>query len=117
MQKYAEEKGFMSQPRRMLNYSSELTNRANITSLLLFQLKLGLICKETYRFAKYTPVKCLDSLCNLLSMLVVKETRISIPVLSQKIGRLQKTCMAIKIWIAVAIQLQGTRMMKRYMQR
>ena len=51
----------MSQPRRMLNYSFELTNRTNVTSLLLFQLKLGLICKENYRFAKYTPVKCLDS--------------------------------------------------------
>ena len=51
-------------------------------------------------------------------MLVVKETRIPTPVLLQKLWNcLQTAHMAVKLRIAVAIQLQSIRMIKRHMQR
>ena len=56
--------------------------------------------------------------CNPLSMLVVKKTRIPTPVLLPKLWHwLQTAHIAIKLWIAVAIQLQSIRMMKRHMHR
>ena len=53
MQEYAEE-GLMSQRRRMLFSSLELTSGTIITPLLLFYLELGLVCTKTYRFVDYT---------------------------------------------------------------
>ena len=56
--------------------------------------------------------------CNPLSMLVVKKTRIPTPVLLPKLWHwLQTARIAITLWIAVAIQLQSIRMMKRHMHR
>ena len=43
MQEYAEKKGLLSQPRRMLNSSLELTIVTTITPLLLIYLELGLM--------------------------------------------------------------------------
>ena len=50
----------MAQPRRRLISSFVLTNGKNITPLLLFYLKLGLICKKIHRFVQYTPRKCFN---------------------------------------------------------
>ena len=60
MQDYAEKKGLLCQPRKMLISSYFLGNGTLITPLLLFYLDLGLICKKIYRFVEYTPVKCFN---------------------------------------------------------
>ena len=48
MKTYAEEKGIMSQPRKMLISSFTLQNGTLITPLLLFYLKLGLVCTKIH---------------------------------------------------------------------
>ena len=58
---YAEKEGIMPQPRRMLISSFILTNGTIITPLLLFYLKLGLVCTKIYRFVQYTPRKCFNN--------------------------------------------------------
>ena len=50
MQDYAEKGGLQCQPRKMLISSFFLENGTLITSLLLFYLELGLVCKKIYRF-------------------------------------------------------------------
>ena len=45
MREYAEKENIMAQPRRMLISSFVRTNGTNLTPLLLFFLKLGLVCK------------------------------------------------------------------------
>ena len=57
MREYAEKENNMPQPRRMLISSFILTNCTIITPLLLFYLKLGLVCKRIHRFIQYTPGK------------------------------------------------------------
>ena len=61
MQEYAAQKEFLSQPRRILISSFELTNGTTITPLLLFYLELGLVCTKIYRFVEYTPVNCFSN--------------------------------------------------------
>ena len=61
MKEYAEKEGVMPQPRRMLISSFILTNGTIITPLLLFYLKLGLVCKKIHRFVQYTPRKCFNN--------------------------------------------------------
>ena len=51
----------MTQPRRMLISSFILTNGTIITLLLLFYLKLGLVCEKIHQFVQYTPRKCFNS--------------------------------------------------------
>ena len=51
----------MVQPRRMLISSFILTNGTIISPLLLFYLKLGLVCKNIHRFVQYTPRNCFNS--------------------------------------------------------
>ena len=46
MREYAEKEKIMAQPRRMHISSFSLTNATIITPLLLFYLKLGLVCKK-----------------------------------------------------------------------
>ena len=46
MKQYAEKENFMVQPRKMLKSSFILTNGTIITPLVLFYLKLGLVCKK-----------------------------------------------------------------------
>ena len=58
---YAEEKGKMSQLRKMLISSFTLQNGTLITPLLLFYLQLGLVCRKIHRFVEYTPKKCFNS--------------------------------------------------------
>ena len=60
MKEYTEKEGIMPQPRKMLISSFILTNGTVITPLLLFYLKLGLVCKDIHRFVQYTPRKCFD---------------------------------------------------------
>ena len=60
MQDYAEKKGLLCQPRKMLLSSYFHENGTLITLLLLFYLELGLVCKKIYRFVDYTSVKCFD---------------------------------------------------------
>ena len=61
MQEYAERKESMTQPRRMLIYSLDLSNGTVDTPLLLFYLKLELVCREIYLFVSYSPVNCFDN--------------------------------------------------------
>ena len=61
MKEYAEKEGIMAQPRRMLISSFILTNGTIITPLLLFYLKLGLVCKKIHRYVQYTPRKCFNN--------------------------------------------------------
>ena len=61
MREYAEKENIMAQPRRMLISSFILTNGTFITPLLLFYLKLGLVCKKIHRFVQYTPRKCFNN--------------------------------------------------------
>ena len=58
MREYAEKGNIMAQPRRMLISSFVLTNGTKRNPLLLFCLKLGLICKKIHWFVQYTPRKC-----------------------------------------------------------
>ena len=58
MKQHAGKEKLMVQPRRMLISSFNLTNGTIITPLLLFCLKLGLVCKKIHRFVQYTPRKC-----------------------------------------------------------
>ena len=44
----------------MLISSYLLENGTLTTPLLLFYLCLGLVCKKTYRFVEYIPVKCFN---------------------------------------------------------
>ena len=60
MKEYAEIKGLLCQPRKMLISSYFLENGTLITPLLLFYLDLGLVCKKIYRFIEYIPVKCFN---------------------------------------------------------
>ena len=60
MEDYAEKKGLLSQPRKLLTSSYFLENGTLITPLLLFYLDLGLVCKKIYSFVEYTPVKCFN---------------------------------------------------------
>ena len=60
MREYEEKENIMAQPRRMLISSFILTNGTIITPLLLFSLKLGLVCKKIHRFVQYTPRKCFN---------------------------------------------------------
>ena len=60
MKSYAEQKGLLSQPRRMLISSYSLENGTLISPLLLFYLSLGLVCKKIHRFVQYTPKKCFN---------------------------------------------------------
>ena len=62
MKEYEEKEAIMPQPRRMLISSFILTNGTIITLLLLFCLKLGLVCRKVHRFVQYTPRKCFNSL-------------------------------------------------------
>ena len=61
MREYAEKESTMSQPRRMLISRFHLTNGTIITPLLLFYLKLGLVCKKIHRFVQNTPRKCFNN--------------------------------------------------------
>ena len=60
MREYAEKENFMTQPRRMLISSFILTKGTIITPLLLFYLKLRLVCKKIHLFVQYTPRKCFN---------------------------------------------------------
>ena len=61
MKEYEEKERIMPQPRRMLISSFILTNGTIITPLLLFYLKLGLVCNKIHRFVPYTPRKCFNN--------------------------------------------------------
>ena len=45
----------------MLMSSYLVENGTIITPFLLFYLDLGLVCKKTYRFVQYTPMKCFNN--------------------------------------------------------
>ena len=61
MREYAEKENIMAQPRRMLISSFHLIIGTIITPLLLFYLKLGLVCEQIYRFVQYNPRKCFNN--------------------------------------------------------
>ena len=117
-QEYAKKEGLMTQPQRLVIFGFELTKSTFVTPILMFYLELRLVCTKVYHFFEYTLVKVLTTLCNPLSMLMVKKTRITTPVLLKKLWScLQRAHMAIKIWIAVAIQLRAAGMIETHMQR
>ena len=51
----------MTQLRRMLISSFQLTNGLVITPLLLFHLEFLLVCRKTYAFVQYFPKKCFNT--------------------------------------------------------
>ena len=61
MKTWAEEKGIMPQPRKMLISSFTSQNETLITALLLFYLKLELVVTKRHRFVEYTPKKCFNN--------------------------------------------------------
>ena len=61
MKNFAEEERLLSQPRKMLISSFTLQDGTLITPLLLFYLKLGLLCTKIHRFVENTPKKYLNS--------------------------------------------------------
>ena len=61
MRESAEKENIMAQPRRMLISSFILTNGTIITPLLLFYLKLGLVCIKIHQFVQYTPRKSFNN--------------------------------------------------------
>ena len=62
MKKYAEEKGIMSQPQKMLKSIFTLKNGFLTTPLLLFYLQLGLVALKKHRFVEYTARKSFNSI-------------------------------------------------------
>ena len=84
MQDYAEKEGLLCQPRKILISSFFLENDTLITPLLLFYLALGLVCKKFFASLDTLQLFVSVILCNLLSMLVEKETRMQTQVLSRK---------------------------------
>ena len=61
MKEYAKKEGFMPQPKSMLISSFIVLNGTIITPLLLFYLKLRLVCKKIHRFVQYTPRNCFNN--------------------------------------------------------
>ena len=61
MREYAVKENIMPKPRRMLISSFILLNGTIITPMLLFYLKLGLVCKKIQRFVQYTPRNCFNN--------------------------------------------------------
>ena len=57
MREYAEKENIMPQPRRMLISSFNILNGTIISPLLLFYLKLGLVCRKIHWFVQYAPRK------------------------------------------------------------
>ena len=61
MKNYAEEERLLSQPRKSLISSFTLQKGTLITPVLLFYLRLGLVCTKIHRFVQSTPKKCFNS--------------------------------------------------------
>ena len=61
MKNYAKEQRLLSQTRKMLISSITIQNGTLNTPLLLFYLKLGLVCTKIHRSVEYTPKKCFNS--------------------------------------------------------
>ena len=61
MKQYEEKENIIVQPRRMLIPNFSQTNGTNTTPLILFYLKLGLICKKIHRSVQYAPRKCFNN--------------------------------------------------------
>ena len=61
LKEYAEKRGLLIQPTRMLISSFFLENGIIFTPLLLFYLDVGLVSKKNYRFLQYTLMKCLNN--------------------------------------------------------
>ena len=62
MKSYADQKGLLQQPSRMLISSFHLENGCVITPLFNFYRRLGLECTRVHRFVEYTPEKCFKGL-------------------------------------------------------
>ena len=104
MLEYAEKEGIMTQP--LLISSFHPTDGVIFIPLLLWYLELGLVSTNVYRPVECTPVKSLTILWNLLSRVVVKDTRFPIAVLLQKLWSCSKQLVKlspITLWIEVAI--------------
>ena len=86
MTEYSEKEKTVAQSKRMLISSFQLTNGTVITPLLLFHLKLGLVCKKTHRFAQFFLKKCFNMFVQSALPWVhdVKEMIIQTPMLSPR---------------------------------
>ena len=105
MKQYAEKENVKVEPRRMLISSFTLTSGTIITPLLLFYLKLCLVCKKIHRFVQYTLRKCFD---NFVQSVVdarrqSDENPIS-TVVPETMKLLATVLMSIRSWIAVDTQ-------------
>ena len=61
MNRYAEEEGIITQPRKWLISCSDLQNGNLITPPLWLFLQLGLVLTKMLRFLEYTPKRCFNS--------------------------------------------------------
>ena len=105
MKQYAENENIMVQPRRMLISSFTLINGTNITPLLLFYLKLGLVFKKIHRFVQYTPKKCFDNLVqSAVDARRQGDENPNSSAVAETMKLLANSSMAIKLWIAVDTQ-------------
>ena len=82
MKNYAEEERLLFQPRKMLVFT--IQNGTPITPVLLFYLKVGLVCTKIHRFFEYTPKNASTVLCTHQWTHEGKVTEIQTHVLSQK---------------------------------
>ena len=118
MQEYPEQEKILSQARRNNFSSFELTNRTIKTPLLLFYLELGLVYTKSYHCAEYTTMK---SFSNFVQLAVDArrqgDENPNSSVAPETMNLLANRSYGYQTWITVAIQLQGTSMMKRHMER
>ena len=84
MRENTEVKGLFTQPRGLLKSSYFLESGRIIKPLLLFYLKLGLVCKKLYGFVQHTPMQCFNDIVQSETDAKKNETRIQILVLRQR---------------------------------
>ena len=87
--------------------------------LLLFLFRAGLVCTKVCRFVEYTPVNCHNNFVqSAVDARRQKDENPNYSVVAETMKLLAKRAwMAIKLRIAVNIQLPGTSMLKGHMQR
>ena len=109
MLEYAEMEKLMSEPRRLLNSSSEKPTVDFLLSYYYFIWSLDSYTLTFFCFVEYTLVKCFNNFVQAAVSAPRQEMRIQTAVLLQKLWScLQTARMVIIFIIAVAIQLQCT---------
>ena len=61
VREYARKEGLLTEPEGILVSKYFMENGTINTPLLLFYLNKGLVCKKTYRFVRYYPMRCFNN--------------------------------------------------------